>query len=182
VLCTAFVTAQLHAGIRVCSPDSSATTYADDGIDPFDQIWDISGGGSSKTPGASRQLVITTREPTPMKLVAAIIKHFDIDDHPVFPSRLGGVVEGEAGTLYEQTFRLDSTHSTAILDLPVSDSTGMQRARVRAIGSPDLWLKVTEADIDADGNTLSLRELPGVVVGGQMVYKHTISTVVPSGL
>jgi hypothetical protein len=147
-----------------------------DSVSPFQLIWDIDGGTTSKAVKQSTELVIlvtpviTPARATPWGTVISCGETFDIARYDVdfMPKvKVEVVVEDNKGNSSTKTLELDAETQSAVLNYPYIDggiSRHLQRVKVKAQGSSCYDLKATLYTVDDEsGNTLTKQSLGGVI-------------------
>jgi hypothetical protein len=147
-----------------------------DSVSPFQLIWDIDGGTTSKAVKQSTELVIlvtpviTPARATPWGTVISCGETFDIARYDVdfMPKvKVEVVVEDNKGNSSTKTLELDADTQSAVLNYPYIDggiSRHLQRVKVKAKGSSCYDLNATLYTVDDEsGNTLTRQPLGGVI-------------------
>jgi hypothetical protein len=144
---------------------SAVAAGQDDGVDPLDLIWDISGGGTSQAAGGSDLLILVT--PRLLRCERHAADGRVVDFLPKV--KLEAVVEDSLGNRFTDTVEVDAESPSAVLSYPYrgSGERVQQSVQLRAkmpscqTGRPyDMDVKLYQ--VGAGDETLTSRVLGGV--------------------
>ena len=167
---------QLHPLDLQCPASPVADVSADDDVSPFDLIWDLDTGITSKGVKQSTELVILV---TPVVMPANTTQRGTVPscEQTFETARYDGnflpkvkvevMIEDDKGNFSTKTLELDAGTQTAVLNYPYIDggiSRHLQRVKVKAKGSSCYDLSATLYTVDDEsGNTLTKQRQGGVV-------------------